>query len=205
MTSRSMPAAATERTLRRRICSPARRTNCLGISAPKRLPSPPARRIAWIRISRACLGRLRPVARSGRVDGGRCGRRGIIASRKEGPLSHPSRQDAGFDAPRIDLLSLAWERVQWIIEARPAADDSGATAAGARRRTRWRSAFATRPTRGTGARRSRWRRPAARARATIFGCASTSCRDPARCHWHPADGGSSGAWTRRASRPSRSS
>jgi CDP-glycerol glycerophosphotransferase (TagB/SpsB family) len=50
----------------------------------------------------------------------------IIASRKEGPLSHPSGQDAGFDAPRIDLLSLAWERVQWIIEARPAADGSGA-------------------------------------------------------------------------------
>ena len=56
MTSRSIPAAATDRMLRSRICSPARRTNCFGISAPKRLPSPPARRIAWIRISRACLG-----------------------------------------------------------------------------------------------------------------------------------------------------
>ncbi len=56
MTNRSIPAAATDRTLRSRICSPARRTNCFGISAPKRLPSPPARRIAWIRISRACLG-----------------------------------------------------------------------------------------------------------------------------------------------------
>jgi CDP-glycerol glycerophosphotransferase (TagB/SpsB family) len=42
-------------------------------------------------------------------------------------LSHPSRQDAGFDAPRIDLLSLAWERVQWIIEARPATRDDGRT------------------------------------------------------------------------------
>jgi CDP-ribitol ribitolphosphotransferase / teichoic acid ribitol-phosphate polymerase len=52
----------------------------------------------------------------------------IIASRKEWPLSHPSRQDAGFDAPRIDLLSLAWERVQWIIEARPSVVGSDAAA-----------------------------------------------------------------------------
>ncbi len=52
----------------------------------------------------------------------------IIASRKEGPLSHPSRQDAGFDAPRIDLLSLAWERVQWIVEARPAVGAPATTA-----------------------------------------------------------------------------
>jgi CDP-ribitol ribitolphosphotransferase / teichoic acid ribitol-phosphate polymerase len=42
-------------------------------------------------------------------------------------LSHPSRQDAGFDAPRIDLVSLAWERVQWIIEARPVPRDDGRT------------------------------------------------------------------------------
>jgi hypothetical protein len=41
----------------------------------------------------------------------------IIASRREVPLSHPSGQDAGLDVPRIDLLTLAWERVQWVIEA----------------------------------------------------------------------------------------
>jgi CDP-ribitol ribitolphosphotransferase / teichoic acid ribitol-phosphate polymerase len=40
-------------------------------------------------------------------------------------LSHPSGQDAGFGAPRIDLLSLHWERVQWVIEARPATIDEG--------------------------------------------------------------------------------
>jgi hypothetical protein len=34
---------------------------------------------------------------------------GIIASRKEGPLSHPSEQDAGFDVPRIDLPALPLE------------------------------------------------------------------------------------------------
>ena len=43
-------------------------------------------------------------------------------------MSHPSGQDVGFDAPRIDLLSLAWERVQWVIEARPAAGQHPAVA-----------------------------------------------------------------------------
>jgi CDP-ribitol ribitolphosphotransferase len=38
-------------------------------------------------------------------------------------LSHPSGQDAGFDVPRIDLLTLAWERVQWVIEARATPSD----------------------------------------------------------------------------------
>jgi CDP-ribitol ribitolphosphotransferase / teichoic acid ribitol-phosphate polymerase len=51
---------------------------------------------------------------------------GIIASRKEGPLSHPSGQDAGFDVPRIDLLTLKWERVQWVIEARATGTDRSA-------------------------------------------------------------------------------
>ena len=43
-------------------------------------------------------------------------------------MSHPSGQDAGFDVPRIDLLTLAWERVQWVIEARATRSGDGAAA-----------------------------------------------------------------------------
>ncbi len=46
-------------------------------------------------------------------------------------MSHPSGQDAGFDVPRIDLLTLAWERVQWVIEARATRAADGATASAA--------------------------------------------------------------------------
>ena len=42
-------------------------------------------------------------------------------------MSHPSGQDAGFDVPRIDQLTLAWERVQWVIEARATGTDTAAS------------------------------------------------------------------------------
>ncbi len=47
-TTRSTDAPPSARSVRSRMGSPASRTNCLGISPPKRLPSPPARTMAWI-------------------------------------------------------------------------------------------------------------------------------------------------------------
>ena len=71
----------TARRLRSRIGSPARRTNCLGISAPKRSPLPPARRMAWTRM------RSTPPPASGGHDDR--ARTRIIASRREGRIVAP--------------------------------------------------------------------------------------------------------------------
>ena len=61
------PASAIARRLRRRICSPARRTNCFGRSAPNRSPLPPARRIAWVRIQSLLHPPVAPPAGRSRV------------------------------------------------------------------------------------------------------------------------------------------
>ena len=115
-------------------------------------------------------------------------------------MSHPSRQDAGFDAPRIDLLSLGWERVQWIIEARPAtidaADDKGPTVTA--------DPMAFRLRHDDGGRNGTAPLEVAPTRGTIEGdhlrLRFNVMQGPASCRWHQVGGGSS---TRRPRTPAR--
>ncbi len=72
-TTRSTDEAPSARRVRSRIGSPASRTNCFGISPPNRLPSPPARTIAWICTRRDYV---RAPAGTGRRHPGQPGTRG---------------------------------------------------------------------------------------------------------------------------------
>ena len=103
-TTRSTDAAPRARSVRSRIGSPASRTNCFGISPPNRLPSPPARTIAWICTRRDYVSAA-SRDRAGRDPAGRAPA-GIIGSQHGRAAARPPspRRRPG---PRADLGRLA--------------------------------------------------------------------------------------------------
>src|SRR5689334_21953980 len=92
-----MRTAPIRRRVRSRIASPASRTNCLGSTLPKRLPSPPARTRAWICMRASAPStvvtrhRVAPGDRSGRPPRGAMIRRHAPTPRRMNRLLRVAR------------------------------------------------------------------------------------------------------------------
>ena len=113
-TTRSTDEAPSARRVRSRIGSPASRTNCFGISPPNRLPSPPARTIAWI-----CTRRDYVRAPAGdRSAPPRAAPHPPVSS-VPSMVEHPPVRRAPTGVPDLELISVGWRRIQVLLRVRP--------------------------------------------------------------------------------------
>ncbi len=113
-TTRSTDEAPRARSVRSRIGSPASRTNCFGISPPNRLPSPPARTIAWICTRRDYV---RAASRD-RSAPPRAGPHPPVSS-VPSMVEHPPVRRAPTGVPDLELISVGWRRIQVLLRVRP--------------------------------------------------------------------------------------